>query len=102
MYSDASIANKTISTFLSRLPRVRSDIVPPKQSRQQFMQDALKRLADFTEDPSIAERNPLSALSFSCLPEQIVNSQAESLAFFGKDQWKAFNPLKSDGRPIRR
>jgi hypothetical protein len=66
------------------------------------MTSALLKLSDLNGDPAIAERDPLSSMSFSCLPPDVVKSQLETITFFGIDQWKAFSPLGPDGRPLRK
>lgn len=66
------------------------------------MKVALKKLAEFMDDPSLASRNPLSSMSFSCLPPDVVKSQTDSLVFHGRGQKTAFSPLGSDGRPLRK
>ena len=35
------------------------------------MKMALDQLAEYTEDPSMSERDPLSPLSFSCVTEEV-------------------------------
>lgn len=66
------------------------------------MKQALQKLAEIMGDPKIAERNPLSSLSFSCLAPEVVKSQSDSLAFYRKGLDRAYLPLGPDGRPIRR
>lgn len=98
----ASIVNQVFVKFLSRLPRARSDIRRPEISTQDRMTSALLKLSELMGDPAIAERNPLSSMSFSCLAPDVAKSQLETVTFFGIDQWKAFSPLGPDGRPLRK
>jgi len=99
---NASIANQVLAKFLSRLPHARSDIVPRKMSTNDRMEIALARLAEIAGDSSIASRDPLSSLSFSCLAPEVVKSQSDSLVSYGKGHRQAFLPLGPDGRPIRK
>lgn len=97
----ASIANQVLSKFLSRLPRVRSDLVPPKTSIQERMSSALAKLAELMDDPTIASRDPTSSLSFCCLDPDVIKSQTESILAYRKGEQEAFSPLGPNGRPIR-
>lgn len=98
----ASIANQVFVKFLSRLPHNRSDVMPPKIRIEERMQSALEKLAAIVEDPKVAERNPLSSISFSCLAPEVVQSQTDSLVFYRKGLDTAYVPLGPDGRPIRK
>ncbi|KAF9468857.1 alpha/beta-hydrolase [Collybia nuda] len=98
----ASIANQVFAKFLSRLPHTRSDLSPPPVSREERMKSALSELADIMEDPTIASRDPLSSLSFSCLPPEVVKAQTECLAQQWKGLDKTFSSLGPDGRQIRK
>lgn len=98
----ASIANQVFAKFLSRLPHTRSDLIPPRVSKEERMRAALSTLADIAQDPSIANRDPLSSMSFSCLSPEIVKNQAESLKQYRKGLDTAYSPLGSDGRPLRK
>ncbi|KAF8665659.1 hypothetical protein AX16_000112 [Volvariella volvacea WC 439] len=66
------------------------------------MKKALEKLASIMEDPTIAGRNPVSSLSFSCLAQDVAKSQWESLRFYSKNLDKAYKPLGPDGRPLRK
>jgi hypothetical protein len=100
--NSASLANLTISKFLNRLPKTRSDLVPPEKPLEEYMQAALDRLSGFMNDPSISQREPTCSLSFCCLSKEVIQMQTDSLEHFRKGQLRAFNPLNPDGRPIRR
>ena len=63
---------------------------------------ALDKLSELMGDSTIATRNPMSSLSFSCLSPEVIQSQKESVDFYGRDQWKALCPLGPNGRPIRK
>lgn len=102
MPGTASIVNQVFVKFISRLPHARSDIRRPEIPTKERMRSALLKLSDLVEDPAIAERDPLSSMSFSCLANDVAKSQLETVNFFGKDQWKAFSPLGPDGRPLRK
>jgi hypothetical protein len=102
MSSTSSITNQVFVKFVSRLGRVRSDTRPPAMHTYERMHRALQLLADIMEDPSIANRDPMCSLSFSCLSLPITKSQTEGLVAYGKKQWKALCPLQIDGRPMRR
>lgn len=66
------------------------------------MKEALSMLAEITGDASIANRPPLSSLSFSCLCPETRKTQMETLKLYAKDLDKAFSPLDAYGRPFRR
>jgi len=101
--SNASITNQVFVKFISRVTnRPLSEIVPPERSRADRMADALALLSEILGDPNIASRDPDSPLSFSGLSPELSQSQSDVLTLYGKDQAKAFSPLRPDGRPIRR
>lgn len=98
----ASIVNQVFSKFLAQQPRTRSDLVCPKTSIQERSKLALSKLAEFVGIPSIAQRDPRSPLSFSCVKADVAKSQLENLMFYAKDLDKAYCPLGRDGRPLRK
>lgn len=98
----ASIVNQVFSKFLAQQPRTRSDLVCPKTSIQERSKLALAKLAEFVGIPSIAQRDPRSPLSFSCVKADVAKSQLENLMFYAKDLDKAYCPLGRDGRPLRK
>lgn len=98
----ASIANQVLSKFLSRLPRLRSDLEPPKTPIAERMAVALAQLAELMDDPSIAGRDPMSSLSFCCLDPDVIKSQTEAIMAFRIGEEEAFSPLGPNGRPIRK
>ncbi|KAJ7672870.1 Alpha/Beta hydrolase protein [Mycena rosella] len=98
----ASIVNQVYAKFVSRLPHVRSDRVKPALTLAERMKDALGTLEAVTGDANVRSRDPLSPLSFSCLPEEVVQQQSEGLRAYRKGQTLAFLPLGPTGRPIRR
>lgn len=98
----ASIANQVFAKFVSRLPHVRSDLHPPKTPISERMKVALHKLADIMEDPGFSSRDPMSPLSFSCLPPDIAKSQEDALIMYRKGQCRAFSPIGIDGRPPRK
>ncbi|OBZ71835.1 hypothetical protein A0H81_08215 [Grifola frondosa] len=98
----SSIVNQVLHKFLSRQPKTRSDLRPPAIPLLERMKMALGKLAEFKNDPSIAERDPRTPISFSCVPDDVANSQLELSVLFMKGQMNAFNPLGSDGRPLRK
>ncbi|KAI0307025.1 hypothetical protein B0F90DRAFT_1807732 [Multifurca ochricompacta] len=57
------------------------------------------KLAD---DPSIAQRDPLSPMSFSRISVAVQQLQVENYMAAAKGAKKAFSPLGSDGRPMRK
>lgn len=71
----------------------------PKADR---MKTALNDLAEITGDTTITSRDPLSSLSFSCLPPEIVKSQMDALQQYRNGLQKAISPLGSDGKPVRK
>lgn len=98
----ASIVNQVIAKFLSRFPHRRSDLVPPALSVKARMTTALQNLAKVSSNESIATRDPLSSLSFSCLPKDIVKTQEELITQYARNRHQAFSPLGPDGKPLRK
>lgn len=106
MPSCASIINRVFAEFLSRLkPHARSpSVLDPKTPdyRRERMEDALEQLAEFVGDASIADRDPCSPLSFSCVSPEVLQSQEDAIRRQQQDEHLAFSPLGMDGRPLRR
>jgi hypothetical protein len=98
----ASIANQVFAKFISRLPHKRSELTPPETPKRERMKKALTTLADIMGDSSIANRDPLSSLSFCCLSPEVVKRQTEKLARYRKRLDHVSSPLGPDGRPLRR
>ncbi|KAF5393619.1 hypothetical protein D9757_000406 [Collybiopsis confluens] len=98
----ASITNQVFSKFVSRLPKQRSDLGTSLVSREERMTAALARLAQLTGDSTIASRDPLCPMSFSCLASDVIQAQSDSIALYRKGECEAFNPCGPDGRAIRR
>ena len=66
------------------------------------MKMALDQLAEFKNDPSISERDPLSPLSFCCVTDEVRKSQEELYQIYLEGQKQALSPLAPDGRPLRK
>src|ERR1700733_12329496 len=98
----ASIANQVFAKFISRIPHTRSESPHPQTPKLGRMKAALSTLAKIMGDESIANRDPMSSLSFCCLPADVVNNQMDALAQFRKRLKNVFSPLGPDGRPLRR
>ncbi|KIK65733.1 hypothetical protein GYMLUDRAFT_70812 [Collybiopsis luxurians FD-317 M1] len=98
----ASITNQVFSKFVSRLPKHRSDLEPSPTSREERMAVALGKLAQLTGDATIASRDPLCPMSFSCLTPDVIQAQTDSLNLYRKGECEAFNPCGPDGRATRR
>lgn len=98
----ASIVNQVFSKFLAQQRRTRSDLLPPNMTIRERSKVALSKLAEFVGIPSIAQRDPCSPLSFSCVKADVAKSQLENLMFYAKDLDKAYCPLGRDGRPLRK
>lgn len=98
----ASIVNQTFLKWLKRQPPVRSELSQNGPPLAERMAAALKQLSIWQKDPSIAQRDPLSPLSFSCLAEEVVRSQQDLQAEYEKGARAAFSPLGMDGRPLRK
>lgn len=98
----ASIVNQVYVKFVSRLPHVRSEYTPPAQPIEERMRAALGTLETIMGDSAFRSRDPLSSLSFCCLPEDVVRQQTEGLAAYRKGQTLAYSPVSPSGRPIRR
>ena len=100
--SCASIINQVFYKFLTRLPYAPSPIRPPPIPVVERMTAALQKLADLTNTPAIAERKPMSSISFSLVPPDSQKLQTDALQHYHKSQNKAFSPLGLDGRPTRK
>jgi hypothetical protein len=98
----ASIMNKVVSNFWSRLPHHASPISPPKTPVEVRMSEALGTLLTLTGCEIVSPMDPLCALSFSCLPPDVIKIQSELLEYYKKDCYRAFSPLSASGRPLRK
>ncbi|KAH9965771.1 alpha/beta-hydrolase [Russula dissimulans] len=100
----ASVCNRVFLQFLSRLrlPEARSELRPPKDTLEEYISHGLEILAELAGDPSIAERDPLSPMSFSRISVAVQRLQVENYMAAAKEARKAFSPLGSDGRPMRK
>ena len=98
----ASIMNKVVSNFWSRLPHHPSPISPPKTSVHVRMSEALETLVTLTGCESGSPTDPLCALSFSCLSPDVIKVQSELLEYYKKDCYRAFSPLSATGKPLRK
>jgi len=98
----ASVCNRVFLQFLSRLPEARSQLRPPSAPLEVYISQGLEILADLAGDPSIAARDPLSPMSFSRISVAVQQLQVENYVAAAKDARKAFSPLGSDGRPMRK
>ncbi|KAH9950101.1 Alpha/Beta hydrolase protein [Amylocystis lapponica] len=98
----ASIVNQVFIKFLQRLPHTGSNLRRSRKPIVERMKAALQQLAKSRNNPSIAERDPLSPLSFSCLPDEAVRNQDEVFMTYIKGEREAFSPLTMEGRPIRK
>ncbi|KAJ7283373.1 Alpha/Beta hydrolase protein [Mycena rebaudengoi] len=98
----ASIVNQVFVKFISRLPRSDSTRPTSTLTTEERMREALATLSALTGDGSIQSRDPNSSLSFCCLPDDIIQQQAEALAAYRKGSSLAYSPLGPNGRPIRK
>lgn len=100
----ASVVNKSLSTFLSVQPAADPAQTGEVYGRplKDFMQTALQRLADMKGDIAIANRDPLSPLSFSCVSQETQKNQEEMMKKYISGQQMAFSPLSPCGRPMRK
>ena len=98
----SSIVNQVLNKFLTRQSGARSDLDPPAIPLADRMRMALAQLAEWQDDPSIADQDPLSPLSFSCVTEEVKKSQEELYAIYQEGAQTAFSPLAPDGRPLRK
>lgn len=99
---NASIANKVVSNFWSRLPHHGSHIIPPQTPVEERMSKALETLTALTGCESKGSHKPLCSLSFSCLCHDVIKVQSELLEYFKQDSHSAFSPLSVFGRPMRK
>jgi hypothetical protein len=67
-----------------------------------YISQGLEILAELTGDPSIAEHDPLSPMSFSRISVAVQRLQVENYMAASTGVKKAFSPLGSDGRPMRK
>ena len=98
----ASLMNKVVSNFWSRLPHHASCISPPKTPVEVRMSEALETLVELTGCERESPIDPLCALSFSCLSPDVIRVQSELLENYKKDCYSAFSPLSATGRPLRK
>ncbi|KAH9894169.1 Alpha/Beta hydrolase protein [Cubamyces lactineus] len=98
----SSIVNQVLNKFLTRQPAARSDLDPPAIPLADRMRMALAQLAEWQDDPSMADQDPFSPLSFSCVTEEVKKSQEELYAIYQEGVQTAFSPLAPDGRPLRK
>ena len=98
----ASVCNRVFLQFVSRLPYARSELLPPSEPLELFILRGLEIMADLADDPSIAQRDPLSPMSFSRISVAVQRLQVENYRAAARDAKKAFSPLGSDGRPMRK
>ncbi|KAH9002261.1 alpha/beta-hydrolase [Lactarius hatsudake] len=98
----ASVCNRVFLQFVSRLPHARSELRPPDDSLEVFISHGLETMAEIMDDPSIAQRDPLSPMSFSRISVAVQRLQVENYMAAAKGARKAFSPLGSDGRPMRK
>jgi hypothetical protein len=96
---NASIMNKVVSNFWSRLPHHASPISPPKKPVQVRMSEALETLVMLTGCES---GSPTDPLSFSCLSPDVIKVQSELLEYYKKDCHRAFSPLSATGKPLKK
>ncbi|KAF9451996.1 alpha/beta-hydrolase [Macrolepiota fuliginosa MF-IS2] len=98
----ASTLNKVYLRFLAeRVPRVRSEIQSPPVLVEERMQKALTQLAEITGRPEMANNDPLSSISFSCLSDEAVQRQTDLLKSYLSKK-TSFSPLGPDGKPLRK
>lgn len=101
----ASVINRIYAQFLARLPRVDQALrtsVEPLNSR---LRQALDDLADLTGDYALADardQEVLNSMSFSRSPFKIQQAATKTYKSFIVRQKTGFNPLNSNGRPVRR
>ncbi|KAL1937580.1 hypothetical protein VTO73DRAFT_13075 [Trametes versicolor] len=98
----SSIVNQVLNKFLTRQPHARSDLHEPEIPLPERMRAALAQLAEWEDDPALADQDPLSPLSFSCVTDEVRKSQDELYAIYQEGMHIAFSPLAPDGRPLRK
>jgi len=98
----ASIVNKVVSDFWSRLPHHASPISPPNTPVEVRMSEALRTLVALTGCECDSSTDPMCALSFSCLSPDVIKVQSELLEYYKKDCNRAFSPLTASGKPWRK
>jgi hypothetical protein len=98
----ASLMNKVVSNFWSRLPHHPSPMIPPKTPVETRMTEALETLVALTGCERASPIDPLCSLSFSCLSPDVIKVQSELLEHYKKDCYRAFSPLSASGRPLRK
>lgn len=98
----ASYCNRVFFQFVSRLPHARSELQAPSDPLEVFISRGLQVLAELAGDPSISQRDPFSPMSFSRISVAVQRLQVENYMAAARDAKKAFSPLGSDGRPMRK
>lgn len=99
---NASIMNKVVSNFWSRLPLHALPMNSPNTPVEVRMSEALETLVALTGCERESPIDPLCALSFSCLSPDLFKLQSELLEYYKKDCYRAFSPLSASGRPLRK
>ena len=98
----SSIVNQVLNKFLTRQDPARSDLFAADVPLAERMRMALTLLSEFKREPSIAERDPLSPLSFCCVTDEVRKSQEELYHIYSEGSQNALSPLAPDGRPLRK
>ncbi|KAI0005158.1 alpha/beta-hydrolase [Russula compacta] len=98
----ASVCNRVFLQFLSRLPHAQSELRSRREPLEVYISRALETLAELAGDPSIAERDPISPMSFSRISAAVQRLQVENYMAAAKEARSAFSPLGSDSRPMRK
>jgi len=91
----SSIVNNVFAKFLARLPPSRSDIVPPNIPIRERMRLALNKLSDIT-GLDTSSLDCMCSMSFSCVTEDVVQSQIALLKHYQNGADQAFTPDPQD------
>ncbi|KAF8582844.1 hypothetical protein K439DRAFT_1634966 [Ramaria rubella] len=96
-----SISHRVYASFLARQPPP-PPFTPSRPDLKKVAKEALARLAELREDPSIASRDPSTTLSFSMWSPETVAANQGFLDQMAADENTAFLPTDSKGQPIRK
>lgn len=101
----ASVINRVYAQFLARFPRLDQALRTSVDQLNIRLQQALDDLADLTGDYALADARDqavLNSMSFSRSSYKTQQAAEKTYKSFVVRQRTAFNPLMSNGRPMRR
>jgi hypothetical protein len=99
----ASIANRFFVKFIASQSHAPTAMRMHDEPIDQRLRRALDFLVELSGDAHLADvKEPLSSMSFSRVPPALQQVQFEHVKMAVRKQKAGWNPLDSEGRPIRR